>query len=92
MNLMRRSFLLVGIIALTVILAGWAAQAKAPAKIQKKIEATDTAQRLKWFDQHKAMKDKSPFKDLKWRFVGPRDLGGRCTDIAVPRGSRNVIY
>ena len=92
MKLMRRSFLLFGIIALAVILAGWAAQTKAPAKTQKKIENTDTAQRLKWFEEHQAMKEQSLFKDLKWRFVGPVDLGGRCTDIAVPKGSRTVIY
>ncbi|MGA2532283.1 MAG: hypothetical protein ABSG19_04515 [Candidatus Aminicenantales bacterium] len=92
MNSKRRFLFLFGIVLLTVILAGWAAQSKAPARTPKKIENTDTAQRLKWFEQHQAMKEKSPFKDLKWRFIGPLDLGGRCTDIAVPKGSRNVIY
>ena len=94
MNLMRRSFLLFGIIALAVGLVGFLApaQTKAPSKTLKKIENTDTAQRLKWFEQHQAMKEQSPFKDLKWRFIGPADLGGRCTDIAVPKGSRTVIY
>ena len=93
MSSARRSFFLVGIFLLVIALIGWAAQAKAPAKGQKKIENTDTAQRLKWFEQHKAMKEQSPFKDIKWRFIGPSDLGGRCTDIAVPlQNSRNVIY
>jgi len=92
MNPARRTFLMIGIFLLAVLLVAWAAQPKAPAKGLKKIENTDTAQRLKWFAEHKAMKDRSPFKDLKWRFIGPKDLGGRCTDIAVPRGSRNVIY
>jgi photosystem II stability/assembly factor-like uncharacterized protein len=93
MALMRRSLLIFGIFLLAFVLAGWAVQAKAPAKAQKKIENTDPSQRLKWFEQHKAMKDQSPFKDLKWRFIGPMDLGGRCTDIAVPaKGGRNVFY
>jgi photosystem II stability/assembly factor-like uncharacterized protein len=87
------------LILVLVIVAGLVgllatAQTKAPARAQKKIENSDTAQRLKWFDQHKAMKEQSPFKDLKWRFIGPADLGGRCTDIAVPLAGnrRNVFY
>jgi len=39
---------------------------------QKKIESTDPVQRLKWYDQHAAMKDQTPFKDLKWRYI-PND-------------------
>ncbi|MFO7733528.1 MAG: hypothetical protein R6X21_07740, partial [Candidatus Aminicenantes bacterium] len=65
---------------------------KAAAKAQKKIESTDTAQRLKWFEQHQAMRESSPFKDVKWRFIGPFDLGGRCTDVEVPKDSRTVFY
>ena len=64
-----------------------------PAKTAlKKVESTDPALRLKWFDQHQAMKAQTPFKDLKWRFIGPDIIGGRCTDIAVPKGSRHTIY
>ncbi|MFC2164183.1 WD40/YVTN/BNR-like repeat-containing protein [Acidobacteriota bacterium] len=59
---------------------------------QIKVENTDPALRLKWFEQHRAMKAASPFKDLEWRFVGPDTLSGRCTDIAVPKGSRDTIY
>ena len=94
MNPVRRSFLLVGIFLLAVVLAGSALPVKPPARAARKVENTDTGQRLKWFEQHKAMKEQSPFKDLKWRFIGPKDLGGRCTDIAVPlKGNRrNVIY
>jgi len=63
-----------------------------PAKAQKKIENTDPALRLKWAEQHAAMKAATPFKDLKWRFIGPDVIGGRCTDIAVPKGNRHTIY
>lgn len=65
--------------------------AKAKKKIEK-IESTDPAVRLKWFDQHVAMKETSIFKDLKWRFIGPDIISGRCTDIDVPKGSKHTIY
>ncbi|MCK4264651.1 MAG: hypothetical protein KAX27_06880, partial [Candidatus Aminicenantes bacterium] len=58
----------------------------------KKIESTDPGLRLKWFEEHVAMKDSSIFKDLKWRFLGPDIISGRCTDIAVPKGSKHTIY
>ena len=47
---------------------------------QKKIENTDPAIRLKWYKQHVAMKETSIFKDLKWRFIGPDIISGRCTE------------
>ncbi|OGD11835.1 MAG: hypothetical protein A2W20_04525, partial [Candidatus Aminicenantes bacterium RBG_16_66_30] len=93
MRLNQRSVLALAVAA--VVLAGLVAaapQAKAPAKAQKKIENTDPALRLKAFNDHVAMKQASPFKDVRWRFIGPFDLGGRCTDVAVPKGSRTVFY
>ncbi|MHC4489674.1 MAG: WD40/YVTN/BNR-like repeat-containing protein, partial [Planctomycetota bacterium] len=40
------------------------------------------------------MKKNTPFKDLKWQHVGPRNVSGRCTDIAVitPKGKNYTIY
>ncbi|HEX9901282.1 MAG TPA: hypothetical protein VGB72_00310 [Acidobacteriota bacterium] len=67
-------------------------QAGPAAKGRLKVENTDVGQRLKWFEQHQTLKASSPFKYLKWRFIGPFDLGGRCTDVAVPKGSRTVMY
>ena len=97
MRLIRRPILVLAVAALVVAvaLAAAAPQAKAPAKgaLKKaKIESTDPALRLKAFDQHTAMKQASPFKDVRWRFIGPFDLSGRCTDVAVPAGSRTVFY
>ena len=71
-----------------------AAQSKPPAaKAEpKKIESTDLALRMKAADQHQAAKAQTPFKDMKWRFIGPDIIGGRCVDVAVPRGSRNIVY
>ncbi len=59
---------------------------------QKLVKNTDPGQRLTWFKEHKAMEAASPFKEMNWRFIGPFDLSGRCTDVAVPRGSRTVFY
>ncbi|MGZ5453904.1 MAG: WD40/YVTN/BNR-like repeat-containing protein, partial [Candidatus Aminicenantales bacterium] len=92
MRLNKRSIVALCAIALLVALAAAAPQGKAPTKGPKKIENTDPALRLKAFEQHLAMKQQSPFKDVKWRFVGPFDLSGRCTDVAVPAGSRTVFY
>src|SRR5512134_244671 len=90
----KRSILVIALAA-AVLTAGalaGAPQRKAPAKAAKKIENTDPALRLKAFEAHQAMKAQSPFKDVRWRFIGPFDLGGRCTDVAVPAGSRTVFY
>ncbi len=59
---------------------------------QARIESTDAALRLKWFEEHMAMKETSIFQDLKWRSLGPDIISGRCTDIAVPRGDKHTIY
>jgi hypothetical protein len=50
--------------------------------------ATDPALRARGFEQHEAMKQSSPFKHLSWQFLGPTNISGRVTDVAVvtPRG------
>ena len=54
----------------------------------------DPQVRLKAFDQHQAMAKSSPFKDLKWQFLGPTNISGRVTDVAVvaPRGKSYTIF
>ena len=93
MRFSKRSCLFLAMVtslALVMIAAG---QTKAPAKAAlKKVENTDPALRMEWVDQHMTMKAQTPFKDMKWRFIGPDIIGGRCVDIAVPKGSRNTIY
>ena len=56
--------------------------------------ATDGASRLKAFERHAALAEASPFKAISWQFLGPRNISGRCTDVAVigPRGRSYVIY
>jgi len=55
---------------------------------------TDPAQRLRWFAQHEEMRDGSPHKKLRWHLLGPDNVSGRVTDVAVPtpRGSTYTIY
>ena len=82
---------LVAAMGLVVLSAGaFAFQAKKGARIQ----STDPALRMKGFDQYQEMKTKSPFKDLKWQFAGPINVGGRCVDVAVvaPKGKSYTMY
>ncbi len=55
---------------------------------------TAAPNRLAWYDQHVAMKESSKFKDLKWQFIGPTNISGRVTDVAVPtpRGKSYTFY
>jgi photosystem II stability/assembly factor-like uncharacterized protein len=59
---------------------------------KKRIKSTDAKQRLKWYEQHLAMKDQSLFSILEWRFVGPEIMSGRITDVAIPPGRKYTIY
>ncbi len=54
----------------------------------------DAAFRLKTWDTFVAMRGASPFKDLKWQFLGPTSISGRVVDVAVAnrKGRTRVIY
>jgi photosystem II stability/assembly factor-like uncharacterized protein len=68
--------------------------AKSAAAAPRRVTSTDPALRLKGFEAHQAMKQASPFKDLKWQFLGPKNISGRSIDVAVasPRGRTYTIY
>ncbi len=65
-----------------------------PLQAQKIVQSTDPELRLKWYQEHVAMKEKSLFKHLPWQFVGPTNISGRCTDVAVvtPKGKYYTMY
>ncbi len=89
----RFCLLLCIVLAFSVFVIADAQRRANPAKAaMKKVESTDPTLRLKWFDQFQTMKAQTPLKDLKWRHIGPFDVGGRCTDVEVPKGSRLTIY
>jgi photosystem II stability/assembly factor-like uncharacterized protein len=58
------------------------------------LQSTDPELRLQGFETHKAMLAESKFKDLKWQFLGPVNVSGRITDVAVlaPKGKNYTIY
>ncbi|MEW5982780.1 MAG: hypothetical protein AB1806_10475 [Acidobacteriota bacterium] len=82
------------LVSIPILARAQAAKKAAPAQAPKVVSSTDPALRLKGFEAHEAMKASSPFKDLKWQFLGPKNISGRSTDIAVlaPRGRQYTIY
>ncbi len=55
---------------------------------------TDPQLRLKAWDSFVKMRAASPFQGAKWQFLGPTNIGGRATDVAVvtPKGKSYTIY
>jgi photosystem II stability/assembly factor-like uncharacterized protein/tetratricopeptide (TPR) repeat protein len=46
------------------------------------------------FKKHTAMKAASPYKGLAWKYIGPTNISGRCTDVEgiSPRGKQYTIW
>ncbi len=59
---------------------------------QEIIKSTKAELRLKWYEEHVIMKEKSLLKDLQWQFIGPEVMSGRVTDIAVPAEQKYTMY
>jgi photosystem II stability/assembly factor-like uncharacterized protein len=78
----RNALLTAALILTTAITA----DASAPA------QATDAAARLQSWQQHVRMERQSPFRDLQWRAIGPKQAGARVEAIAVPPGAHGTIY
>ncbi|MFZ2054410.1 MAG: hypothetical protein WAU81_09445 [Candidatus Aminicenantales bacterium] len=59
-----------------------------------RVQATDPAIRLQGFAAYLEMFKTSSFNSLNWSHIGPTNVSGRCTDIAVvgPRGKSYTIY
>jgi photosystem II stability/assembly factor-like uncharacterized protein len=59
-----------------------------------RVVSSDPDLRLKGFDEHQALKASSPFRDLRWQWIGPKNVSGRSIDVAVvtPRGKSYAIY
>ena len=85
----QRGFALFSWIILALLVPGTAGPARTT---PRKVASTDAALRLQWHRQHQEMKAATPYKEMHWRHIGPFDVGGRCTDVDVPRGSRLVMY
>jgi len=50
--------------------------------------------RVEMFKNHTAMKAGSPYKGQAWRYIGPTNISGRCTDVeaVTPRGTQYTIW
>lgn len=61
---------------------------------KKVVESTPPDVRLKWYNQHVEMTGNSLFKQLNWQLLGPLNVSGRMTDVAVvaPKGKNYTIY
>jgi photosystem II stability/assembly factor-like uncharacterized protein len=44
------------------------------------------------WEQHVTRTAESPFADLEWRPIGPKNCGGRIESVDSPRGRPSVIY
>jgi photosystem II stability/assembly factor-like uncharacterized protein len=84
---------ILGLFVLTLVFAVSPVEAQRGRRPQR-IQSTDPELRLKGYEKHLEMTKSSPFKGEKWYHVGPTNVSGRCTDIAVltPRGKSYTIY
>jgi len=75
--------LLTGILFITISLNS---QVKSPV-----LKGTD---KVALFSKQAEMQHNSPYKDLKWQFIGPTNISGRCTDVEAisPHGSNYTIW
>ncbi|MGE5198838.1 MAG: VPS10 domain-containing protein, partial [Rhodospirillaceae bacterium] len=87
-----RHALAIVVLALAVGPAGVSTRGQAPGP--PAAAAADPQARLQGFERHQALKQASPFKDLSWQFLGPTNISGRVTDVAVvaPRGASYTVY
>jgi photosystem II stability/assembly factor-like uncharacterized protein len=85
---MNRFFKSISILAcLLLITSGIKSVASAP----EGKPSGDQISRLPGFIEHLGLKRASPFRNLKWRFIGPVRMSGRVTDIAVAGGITGTI-
>jgi photosystem II stability/assembly factor-like uncharacterized protein len=55
-------------------------------------QPTSPEDRLRAWEDHKRLEIESPFRELRWRAVGPMQAGARVEAIAVPPGIHGIIY
>jgi photosystem II stability/assembly factor-like uncharacterized protein len=72
--------------AVAVALTMPSLRAQAPAK-------ADAAFLVKAYDTYRSMRQASPYKGIEWQYLGPRNISGRATDVAVAdRAASRRIY
>ena len=85
-NTMRKSYqrVLTAVIALVAT----------PYSVIAQESRMSAAERLAAYQTHRSMVEESFFKNLPWQHLGPTNISGRSTDIALtePRGETYTIY
>jgi len=61
---------------------------------QVKNPALSGKEKVTMFGKQTEMLQNSPYKDLKWQYIGPTNISGRCTDVeaVMPRGENYTIW
>jgi photosystem II stability/assembly factor-like uncharacterized protein len=96
MSRLQRSAASKAVIVVAAALVALAALSLAQTRAAKPkvLQSTDPGLRFKGYEQYQAMREASKFKDLKWQFLGPTNVSGRVTDVAVvtPKGQNYTVY
>ena len=52
------------------------------------------SEKLSMYEKHEQLRENSSYKDLKWQFIGPTNISGRCTDVEAigPKGQNYTIW
>ncbi|HYN08685.1 MAG TPA: hypothetical protein VES67_14985 [Vicinamibacterales bacterium] len=79
--------------ALAIGVAAGAAPALQTPSPREAASAGDPTAHLKAWDTHKAMTQSSPYRTMNWSYLGPTNISGRMTDVAVAdRGASRRLY
>ena len=75
-------------VAASLVLAALPLAADPPAPMKT------AAERIAAYEDHREMAEESQFEELQWQFLGPTNISGRVTDVAVatPRGEHYTIF
>ncbi len=67
--------------------------AGAPSHAQR-VAVTGGKERLALYRRLQEMRVASPYRDLHWQLLGPKNISGRCTDVEVvrPKGKHYTLY
>jgi len=61
---------------------------------QVKSPLLDGKERVALTEKVNSMEATSPYKEMKWQYIGPSNISGRCTDVeaVMPRGKSYTIW
>lgn len=82
------------LVLLTCLVSTMPVQSKTKAKANAKKPVLSGKERVEMFKNHTALKAASPYKEQVWKYIGPTNISGRCTDVeaVTPRGSQYTIW